>query len=169
MKPLVHVDDVEEQLHLTGDGWGQAYKPLTPALDALPGRLGVNLTRVPPGRSGCPFHAHTREDEVFFVLSGTGVLRYGDALYDLRPGHCVACPAGTGIAHQIANNGTEDLVFLAIGPNDPHEVCVYPDSGKVFVRALNTVGRLAKTAYMDGEPDRPAIFDLIASSGSTRP
>lgn len=175
--PVVHVDDIEEQVHLTGAHWGQAFKPLTPALDALgqlPGgnRLGVNLTRVPPGRSGCPFHLHTREDEVFYVLSGTGVLRYGEALYDIRAGSCVSCPAGTGVAHQIANTGDVDLVFLAIGPNDPNEVCVYPDTGKVLVRALGTVGRLEKAPYMDGEPDRPKVFALVveravsASSGS---
>ena len=43
------------------------------------------------------YDAVTLEDEVFYVLAGVGVLRYGDALYELRAGHCVACPAGTGV------------------------------------------------------------------------
>jgi uncharacterized cupin superfamily protein len=43
------------------------------------GRLGVNHSRLPPGRSMCPFHYHQREDEVFFVLSGdaTRLMRRG--------------------------------------------------------------------------------------------
>lgn len=39
--------------------------------------------------------------------------------------------------------------------------CTYPDTGKLMVRSLQTVGRLEGTPYMDGEPDVPRIFDLI--------
>jgi hypothetical protein len=48
-----------------------------------------------------------------------------------------------------------------MGPHDPHEVCGYPDSGKIFVRSERTVGYLKPADYMDGEPDRPRILDLI--------
>jgi len=160
---VVNVDSVEEVVQLEGKHWGGGFKPLTPALDALPGRLGANVSRLPPGRSGCPFHAHAREDEVFFVLSGRGVLRYGDALHQIRAGDCISCPAGTGVAHQLANPFDEDLVYLGVGLNDPHEVCTYPDSGKVMVRSLKTVGRLTKTDYMDGEPDTPRILGLAGA------
>jgi uncharacterized cupin superfamily protein len=64
---------------------------------------------LPPGRSGCPFHTHQREDEVFYVLSGRGVLRYGETIDDIGAGDCIACPAGTGIAHQLANPFDEGL------------------------------------------------------------
>lgn len=161
---VVNVDDVPEIGHPEKDHWGAPYKPLTPALDARRGRLGANVSRVEKGRTACPFHSHQREDEVFFVLSGRGVLRYGERMMPLRQGDCVSCPAGTGIAHQIANPYDEDLVYLAVGRNDPDEVCVYPDSGKVMVRSLKRVGWLAPVDYMDGEPDRPKILDLIAST-----
>lgn len=52
-----------------------------------------------------PFHYHLREDEAFYILSGRGVLRYGDDLREIRAGDCISCPAGTKIAHQIANLG----------------------------------------------------------------
>jgi uncharacterized cupin superfamily protein len=157
---VVNVVDVAEIDHCEGDHWGGTYKPLTPAFDALKGRLGANLTRVPPGRSVCPFHSHRRDDEIFYVLSGRGILRYGETLREIRPGDCISCPAGTGIAHQIANPFDEDLTYLAIGGNDPDEVAVYPDSGKVMVRALRQVGYLTVAPYMDGEPERPKILDL---------
>jgi uncharacterized cupin superfamily protein len=167
VQPLVvNVDSVEEVAHTEGEHWGGAYKPLTPALDAYTGRLGANLSRVPPGRSVCPFHTHAREDEVFFVLSGRGIFRYGDTLQEIRAGDCISCPAGTGIAHQLANTFDEDLVYLAVGLNDPHEVCTYPDSGKVMVRSLKTVGMLHKTEYMDGEQDVPRILELVRASKS---
>lgn len=164
---VVNVAEVQEIVQMDDAHWGSAYKPLTPALDALGERekrqrprLGMNLTRVPPGRSGCPFHAHAREDEVFYVLCGRGLFRHGDEVMEIGPGDCIACPAGTGVAHQIANPFDEDLVFLAAGLNDGHEVCVYPDSGKLMVRSLERMGRLEDTDYMHGEGPRPRLLDM---------
>jgi uncharacterized cupin superfamily protein len=156
----VNVDEAPEEEYLEGEHWGHAYQVLTPSMERH-GRLGVNLTRLPPGRTACPFHYHQLEDEVFYVLSGRGWLRYGDELSELRPGDCVSCPAGSGKAHQIANPFDDDLVYLAIGPNDPNEVCVYPDSNKVMVRSLKRVGFFEQADYMEGEPARPKIFELI--------
>jgi uncharacterized cupin superfamily protein len=159
--PIVNVDESPE--HEAGSGadhYHQFYKVLTPSMSDKGGSLGVNVTRLPPGKIGCPFHYHMLEDEVFFVLSGSGVLRYGDELFAIRSGDCIACPAGIQVAHQIANTGSEDLVYLAIGRNDPHEVCGYPDSGKIMVRSLKRVGWLEKVDYMHGEPASPKILEL---------
>jgi len=160
---VINVAEAEEVAGLDGARFGSFWKVLAK------GRLGLNQTRVPPGRTSCPFHAHRREDEIFFVLLGRGVLRYGDALRPIRAGDCISCPAGTGIAHQIANTSDEDLVYLAIGTNDPDEVCTYPDSGKVFVRSLGRVGWLEKVEYMKGEPEEPRIFELAAKLGAEKP
>lgn len=156
---VVNVDQVQPE---TSDHprYTGSWKVLTPAMRQLGGTLGMVENRLPPGNSACPFHWHMHEDEIFYVLSGRGVLRYGQELVPLRPGDCVSCPAGTRIAHQIANTGEEDLVYLAIGPRHPHEVCGYPDSGKVMVRGLQTVGYLQGTDYMEGEPEDPRIFEL---------
>ncbi len=163
---VVNIDEIEEITHSRGEHWGASYKPLTPVLSAYPdGRLGVNITRLPQGRTVCPFHSHQRSDEVFYIISGRGVLRYGDELRAIRAGDCISCPAGTGIAHQIANPHAEDLVYLAIGANDPDEVAVYPDNGKVLVRSLKRIGWLASVDYMEGEPERPKILDLIDGWG----
>lgn len=169
--PVVHVDDVKAIEHLSGEHWGAAYKPLTPWMTEGGGKLGINLNRVPPGRTTCPFHHHALEDEAFYILSGRGVLRYGDELFDLEPGHCVSCPAGTGTSHQIANPYEEDLVYLAVGNNEPDEVCYYPDSGKVLVRSLaklgvDRIGRLEGTSYMDGESEVPTIFEKLKERDS---
>ena len=163
-KVVVNVDDVPETERMMGEHWGAAFKTLTGSMRERGGRLGVNHMRVPPGRSTCPFHTHQREDEAFFVLSGRGVLRYGDEIRELHSGDCISCPAGTGIAHQIANPFDEDLVYLAIGVNDPDEVCVYPDNGKVMVRSLQKIGWLENQDYLEGEPDAPHIFGLVSSS-----
>lgn len=156
---VVNLSEVEEISRTMGEGWGASYKPLTPAMGD--GHLRVNRMRVPPGRTAVPFHGHRLEDEVFFVLSGTGVLRYGDDLVDITAGDCISCPRGSGKAHQILNTGDTDLVYLAMGPREPEEVCFYPDSGKVLVRALGKIGRMEVADYMDGEADPPIIRHLV--------
>lgn len=160
VRPIVNVEEAEEQSAGPG-AWGGFWKVLTPSMRERGGSLGVRLVRLPPGCTMVPFHSHLREDEAFYVLSGRGVLRYGEALHDIGRGDCVSCPAGTKLAHQIANPSAEDLVYLAIGPRDPHEVCGYPDSGKVLVRGIGRIGFMEDAEYMAGEPERPKIFDLI--------
>lgn len=157
---VVNAANVEEIVHMQGRHGG-AYKVLTPSMRPAGGSLGLNETRLPPGMATVPFHFHMREDEIFYVLRGRGVLRFGDGLKEIGPGDCISCPAGTKIAHQIANPFEEDLVYLNIGPYDPHEVCVYPDNGKTLVRSLGQVGFLSKEAYLEGEPDVPRVFELI--------
>ena len=158
--PVVNLDNAPPE----GGGeapWAGVYKVLTPHMRQAGGTLGVAHNTLFPGSVGCPFHWHLREDEVFYVLSGRGLLRYGEETREIGPGDCISCPAGTRVAHQIANPFDEDLVYLAIGPHDPHEVCGYPDNGKVFVRGLGApdgLGRLESRPYMDGEPHPPKIL-----------
>jgi uncharacterized cupin superfamily protein len=154
--------DAEEDSGGDDPVWGGAFRVLTPFMEESGAALCMNVTRLAPGKVGCPFHAHYVDDEIFFVLSGTGVLRYGDHIYPIGPNDAISCPAGTGVAHQLANTGTEDLVYLGIGANSRTEVCVYPDSGKVMVRRLGKVGFLEKAAFMDGEPERPRVLELAA-------
>jgi uncharacterized cupin superfamily protein len=158
---IVNVDELPETERAVGQ-FGAAFQGLTPSMRPRGGSLGVNRMRLKKGRTTCPFHHHLREDEAFFVLSGSGVLRYGDELRQIRAGDCISCPAGTGVAHQIANPYDEDLVYLAIGAFDPHEVCVYPDTGKVMVRGAKLLGRVSPTQYFDDEPQPPKIFALAA-------
>ena len=159
-EPITNVHDAPVEGLPPDTPWSGTWKVLTPHMRAAGGTLGVVQNTLPPGAVGCPFHWHTREDEVFFVLSGRGVLRYGDSVRPLRAGDCVSCPAGTQVAHQIGNPYDEDLVYLAMGPRDPHEVCGYPDSGKIMVRALKAVGTLEPQDYFAGEPIPPPILSL---------
>ncbi|MEZ4320896.1 MAG: cupin domain-containing protein [Myxococcota bacterium] len=164
LDPVTNVADAPDEGGDWPRPWAGSWKVLTPNMREAGGSLGVVQNTLPPGSVGCPFHWHAREDEVFFVLSGRGVLRYGEQVREIGPGDCISCPANTRVAHQIANPFDEDLVYLAMGPYDPHEVCGYPDSGKVMVRALKAVGMLEKRDYMDGEPEEPRIFGLARST-----
>lgn len=90
---IVNVEELAETERAVGQ-FGAAYQSLTPSMRPRGGSLGVNHMRLRKGQTTCPFHYHLREDEAFFVLSGRGVLRYGDELRPIRAGYCISCPAG---------------------------------------------------------------------------
>ena len=57
--------------------------------------FGVNLTTLAPGGSSALRHAHTRQDEFIYVLSGYPTLHTDAGLQRLEPGMCAGFKAGT--------------------------------------------------------------------------
>lgn len=111
-------------------------------------KLGYNITAVPPGKRAFPFHNHHVNEEMFFVLQGTGEIRIGNSNYPIRPGDVIACPpGGKETAHQMINTGTEELRYLAVSTKLSPEIAEYPDSGKFGVMA-------ERPADAEGRPQR---------------
>jgi uncharacterized cupin superfamily protein len=109
-------------------------------------RLGYNVTAIAPGKRAFPFHSHQMNDEMFFVLSGTGQIRIGESTHAIRPGDIISCPAGgPETAHQIVNTGADELRFLAVSSMSSPDIAEYPESGRFGLFA-----HLAPAA--DGKP-----------------
>ena len=99
-------------------------------------KLGYNITAVAPGKSAFPLHNHHVNEEMFFVLQGSGEVRIGEETHSIRTGDVVACPpGGPEKAHKITNTGTEELRYLAVSTKLSPEIVDYPDSGKFGVLA----------------------------------
>ena len=99
-------------------------------------KLGYNITAVPPGKSAFPFHNHQVNEEMFFILRGSGELRIGAETHSVREGDIIACPpGGKDCAHQMLNTGNEELRYLAVSTKIYPEICEYPDSGKFGILA----------------------------------
>ncbi len=131
-KPLINVADAETHAEKCGERFEYSMTELSHALGAK--AIGANLTRVPPGKAAFPFHHHAANEEHFFVISGSGVLRFGDDSFEVRTfDYIVSPPGGADGAHQLINTGDQDLVYLAISTLTLPEVVGYPDSGKTGV------------------------------------
>ena len=52
-------------------------------------RLGVALGRVPPGRESFVYHAHLRQEEWIYILSGRGIAEIDDRELEVGPGALV--------------------------------------------------------------------------------
>lgn len=99
-------------------------------------KLGYNITAIAPGKRAYPRHNHRVNEEMFFVLEGSGEIRIGDETYPVRAGDVIACPAGgPETAHQLRNTGDAELKVLAVSTAESPEICDYPDSGKFSVLA----------------------------------
>lgn len=169
-RPIMNVADVELR---------PAHPPLGPelgrkfegaklgAIGALIGaeKLGYNVTVVPPGRRAFPFHVHTVNEEMFFILEGEGSVRLGSETFSVKTGDVIACPpGGPERAHQIINTGERELRYLAVSTKLTPEIALYPDSNKFGVMAQlpNAEGErrpfrfLSRSEmsleYYDGEP-----------------
>lgn len=99
-------------------------------------KLGYNITAVPPGKRAFPAHNHRVNEEMFFILEGTGEVRIGAETFPIRQGDFIASPpGGPELAHQIVNTGTTELRYLAVSTKMSPELVEYPDSGKFGVMA----------------------------------
>jgi uncharacterized cupin superfamily protein len=94
--------------------------------------LGFSYDVVQPGKISCPFHSHRGEEEMFFIVKGAGLLRYGNETRKVRAGDFICCPTGgPETAHQIINDSSAELAYISVSTMMPAEVCEYPDSGKI--------------------------------------
>lgn len=158
VKPLLNISN-DANYELNDDGaFKEEYFPVSDKIGAE--KLGYNITVLQPGFKACPFHNHHVNEEMFFVLSGQGTLRFGQSKYKIKKDDIIACPPGnTDVAHQIINTGNEPLKLLCVSTNEPVDICEYPDSnkslsmvGKHGDRSFSHISRLSeKVDYFEGE------------------
>jgi len=89
--------------------------------------FGVNLTELAPGGISALRHAHTRQDEFIYILSGHPTLQTDAGDTPLAPGMCAGFKAGSGNAHRLVNAGSEPVLYLEIGDRTPGDEASYPD------------------------------------------
>ena len=87
--------------------------------------FGVNRTTLVPGAISALHHAHSRQDEMIYVLEGHPTLYTGDTEILLHPGMCAGFAHG-GPAHHLKNNSSEDVIYLEIGDRGAGDEVSYP-------------------------------------------
>jgi uncharacterized cupin superfamily protein len=112
----------------------------------------VEICRIPPGKSACPYHSHSAQWEFYHVISGTGVVRDKDGRTPVEAGDAFIFEPG--LAHELINNSAADLVLYIVADNPLGESCYYPDSKKWLVRSPErSLIRSEPLDYLDGEEE----------------
>ena len=152
---VVNIDELKlEHFSAVGGKFESESVRIGPLLGAKD--LGYSYDVVAPGKISCPFHSHRGEEEMFFIVKGEGLLRYGKETRKVRAGDLICCPVGgPDTAHQLVNDSAEDLCFLSVSTMTDPEVCEYPDSGKVIAFdgkwRHSTEGASGNVDYWKGE------------------
>ena len=151
-KRVVNIDELELRHDAKGAQYEWNSARIGPQLGAKD--LGYSYDVIPPGKAGCPFHSHYAEEEMFFIVRGTGLLRYGNETRKVRAGDIICCPTGgPDTAHQLVNDSKEELAYLSISTMAPAEICEYPDSKKVGSFGGRSPSRLKHMTSADSGVD----------------
>ena len=110
--------------------------------------FGVNLTRLSPNAISALRHAHSKQDEFIYILKGQPTLQTDEGRTQLYPGMCAGFKAGTGNAHNLINETSEEVIYLEIGDRTPGDEGTYPDDD---LQALLVEGKWQFT-HKDGTP-----------------
>jgi len=113
----------------------------------------LEIGRLPPGKSGCPFHAHSGQWECYWIRSGRGVMRHGSERREVQAGDLALHPPGS--SHQLINTGDTDLTYYLVADNPLTEIWRYPDSNKWGFRPGGGIFLRQDVDYHYGEEDSP--------------
>ena len=95
--------------------------------------MGVHLVTMAPGKEATEYHIHFYEEECLYILSGSGLLIINEEEFAVGANDFVGIPANC-VAHNLINNGKEDLVYLVMGQRLLQDVADYPKLGKRLYR-----------------------------------
>ncbi len=124
---IAHWDDVEsgrgEAGHIAGE-WSD--------LGAAAGTKTVGLARIriDPGKWSTPYHRQTAEEEIFYVLAGTGVCLQDEVAFPVGEGDCIVHRARQ--AHTL-RAGADGLDVLAFGTRGETEIGHLPRAGIAWI------------------------------------
>jgi uncharacterized cupin superfamily protein len=125
---IAHWDDVEKIRRDHGH-----IRALWTFLGEAAGSRGVGVRRIElaPGEIPTPAHAHSDEEEIFFVLAGSGLSWQDGETYEIGAGDCLVHRARTE-AHTL-RGGAEGLDVLAFGPRPRPGVTYLPNQNTAWL------------------------------------
>jgi len=140
MKELLvkNYNSIEGQ-KLGQDGNEFTVKPVIPSEDSI--KCSVNFVEIAPGNYAYGYHYHEANEEVFYIISGTGIVRTPKGEIIVKTGDAITFPSGPEGAHVIRNGSeTEKLVYIDFGAVTVPEIVHLPDFGKIMVVGKNGMG-----------------------------
>jgi len=157
---IAHWDDVKSARAETGHLAG-VWADLGSAAGTQ--AVGVKRITIDPGKWSTPFHIQTAEEEIFFVLGGSGICLLRDRAFEIGVGDCIVHRVRDG--HTLRAGG-DGLDVLAFGERARTEAAHLPRAGVSWLG-----GSWVDAGQGDhpwereaaaGEPDVPELGDRPA-------
>jgi uncharacterized cupin superfamily protein len=128
---IAHWDDVPWQAHEHGELRFERQR-----LGAAAGSVKVGLSRyrIPAGARNMPQHVHADEEEIFFVLEGSGLSWQDEAAHEVHAGDVIVYRAQRE-AHTLIAAPDEPLDVLAFAGGSATSLTTLPRAGVTWVGA----------------------------------
>jgi len=110
----------------------------------------------------CQSALNDHEEELYFILEGSGLLHYGDETYPLRPNDFTYLSPGA--THSIANNSEKSLRVLVMGFKIPSKMSVGSPPAHPKIVNLEDV----KEETVDGHPNSVLYKLMVGPRGAKR-
>lgn len=129
-------------------------------------RAGVRRIRLAAGEVSTPAHVHGADEEIFFVLGGSGLSWQDGETYEIGPGDCLVHEP-RGKAHTL-RGGAEGLDVLAFGTRTriggaylpfAGTYWLYPSWGEIG-QGDHPFDRVQELAWPEPSPRPPSIVNL---------
>jgi uncharacterized cupin superfamily protein len=91
-------------------------------------RAALSRYRIAPGRRPMPLHVHADEEEIFFVLAGSGRSWQDDAVHEIAAGDVLVHRAAAE-AHTLVGGSDAPLEVLAFSSGSPTGLTTLPRAG----------------------------------------
>jgi uncharacterized cupin superfamily protein len=123
--------------------------------------IGVKRIQIDPGKWSTPLHVQTAEEEIFYVVAGSGTCLQDESAYEVGPGDCIVFLAD-GPTHTL-KAGADGLDVLAFGMRVPIEAPHLPRAGVVWLNdtwtAVGGGGTPWEQEVAAGEPELPELSE----------
>jgi mannose-6-phosphate isomerase-like protein (cupin superfamily) len=111
-KAMIIVNRDNARVILTGHG--SELRPLIDRTTSEVTQCSLAEEVLPPGRAVAPHH-HRELEEIYYILSGTGLMTVGDESFDVGTGDAIYVPRGH--RHTLENTGADPIRLLVVcGP-----------------------------------------------------
>jgi len=98
------------------------------------GKCNVAIYEIPPQKANYPYHYHLKSEEIFYVISGNGILETPNGNKAISTGDIIVCPPLEKGAHRIINSSqTEMLIYFDCDTVSYPDIAYYPNSDKVGI------------------------------------
>ena len=149
---ISHWDAVQARAFAKGELRGSRRR-LGPAMGAE--RAGLSRYEAAPGERPMPLHTHADEEEILFVVRGSGITTDGERSWAIAAGDTVAHPAGGPPHTYVAGDGSLDVLVFATGS----------DTRLTWLPRAGTMWAGSRWVPLDG----PHPFEAEAAAGPLDP
>jgi len=102
------------------------------------GKLEVYFITLEPGKASSPFHYHTANDEMFYIIKGEGTLKTPDGEKSVSEGDVIIFPPHKNGAHMLINTSDAPIIYIDLKAiTAPGEICIQPETNKFVVLDQN--------------------------------